>query len=74
MRNALGPGFMPRSMDPVRWLGAAKAMNDHAAVREQPRLAAVQPGGLDRLTAGDTTEAATLAGHLAGCPSLCWPR
>ena len=44
-------------------------MNEHAAVREQLELAAVQPGGLDRLTAGDTTEAAALAGHLAGCPS-----
>jgi Anti-sigma-K factor rskA len=44
-------------------------MIDHADVREQLELAAVQPGGLDRLTAGDTTEAAALAGHLAGCPS-----
>ena len=44
-------------------------MMDHADVREQLELAAVQPGGLDRLTAGDTPEAAALAGHLAGCPS-----
>ena len=44
-------------------------MIDHADVREQLELAAVQPGGLDRLAAGDTTEAAALAGHLAGCPS-----
>lgn len=44
-------------------------MIDHADVREQLELAAVQPGGLDRLAAGDTIEAAALAGHLAGCPS-----
>ncbi len=44
-------------------------MIDHRDVREQLELAAVQPGGLDRLAAGDTTEAAALAGHLAGCPS-----
>ena len=30
-------------------------------------LAAVEPNGLARLTAGDTPEAAALAGHLAGC-------
>jgi hypothetical protein len=42
---------------------------DHSDVREQLELAAVQPGGLDRLAAGDTPEAAALAGHLAGCPS-----
>jgi hypothetical protein len=44
-------------------------MIDHSDVREQLELAAVQPGGLDRLAAGDTSEAAALAGHLAGCPS-----
>ncbi len=44
-------------------------MMDHHDVREALELAAVQPGGLDRLTAGDTPEAAALAGHLAGCPS-----
>ena len=44
-------------------------MIDHDEVREQLELAAVQPGGLDRLAAGDTAEAAALAGHLAGCPS-----
>ena len=42
-------------------------MMDHADVREQLELAAVEPGGLDRIMAGDTTEAAALAGHLAGC-------
>jgi hypothetical protein len=30
--------------------------------------AAVEPGGLDRLMAGDTPTAALVAGHLAGCP------
>ena len=42
---------------------------DHREAREQLELAAVQPGGLDQLAAGDTPEAAALAGHLAGCPS-----
>lgn len=41
---------------------------DHAEARELLELAAVEPGGLDRLMAGDTPEAAALAGHLAGCP------
>jgi hypothetical protein len=42
---------------------------DHADVREQLELAAVDPGGLDRLAAGDTPQAAAIAGHLAGCPA-----
>jgi hypothetical protein len=42
-------------------------MIEHAEARELLELAAVQPGGLDRLAAGDTAESATLAGHLAGC-------
>lgn len=42
---------------------------DHAQVREYLELAAVEPGGLDRLAAGDTAESAAAAGHLAGCPS-----
>ena len=41
---------------------------DHAEAHELLELAAVEPGGLDRLTAGDTPGAAALAGHLAGCP------
>jgi hypothetical protein len=41
----------------------------HAEIRERLELAAVDPGGLDRLAAGDTPEAAAIAGHLAGCPS-----
>lgn len=42
---------------------------DHEDVLEQLELAAVEPGGLERLAAGDTPEAAAVAGHLAGCPS-----
>ena len=42
-------------------------MMEHADVREALEIAAVEPGGLDRLAAGDTTEAALVAGHLAGC-------
>lgn len=41
---------------------------DHAEVLEIVELAAAEPGGLDRLVAGDTLEAASVAGHLAGCP------
>jgi hypothetical protein len=44
-------------------------MMQHADVRERLELAALEPGGLDRLTAGDAPDAALLAGHLAGCPS-----
>jgi hypothetical protein len=40
---------------------------DHAEAREILELAAVEPGGLARLMAGDTPDAAALAGHLAGC-------
>ncbi len=40
---------------------------DHEDVLEQLELAAVEPGGLDRLMAGDTTAAAAIVGHLAGC-------
>jgi hypothetical protein len=41
---------------------------DHAEARELLELGAVEPAGLDRLMAGDTPQAAALAGHLAGCP------
>lgn len=41
---------------------------DHADALEQIEIAAAEPGGLERLMAGDTTEAAFVAGHLAGCP------
>ncbi|MFL5670515.1 MAG: anti-sigma factor family protein [Chloroflexota bacterium] len=42
---------------------------DHDETREQLELAAVEPGGLDRLMAGDTPTAQSVAGHLAGCES-----
>jgi hypothetical protein len=41
---------------------------EHAEARELLEIAAVEPGGFARLVAGDTPEAAALAGHLAGCP------
>ena len=44
-------------------------MSEHGDVREALELAAVEPGGLDRLEAGDTPGAAVVAGHLAGCPA-----
>jgi hypothetical protein len=40
---------------------------EHQEVLERLEFAAVEPGGLERLTAGDTPEAAAVAGHLAGC-------
>ena len=43
----------------------AEALGAHA--RSPPR----NPVGLDRLVAGDTAEAAAIAGHLAGCEILC---
>lgn len=42
---------------------------DHEATRERLELAAAEPGGLDRLMAGDTVPAQAVAAHLAGCPS-----
>lgn len=40
---------------------------DHADARELLETAATEPGGLDRLMAGDTADSSALAGHLAGC-------
>ncbi|HET9455847.1 MAG TPA: anti-sigma factor [Candidatus Limnocylindrales bacterium] len=40
---------------------------EHAEARELLLTAAVEPDGLDRLIAGDTSEAASLAGHLVDC-------
>lgn len=40
---------------------------DHETTREQLELAAVEPGGLERLMAGDTRAAQAVAAHLAGC-------
>ncbi len=42
---------------------------DHDATREQLELAAIEPGGIDRLIAGDTASAQAVAEHLAGCPA-----
>jgi hypothetical protein len=42
---------------------------DHDEIREQLELAAAEPGGIDRLMAGDTPVAAAVASHLAGCPT-----
>jgi len=44
-------------------------VSEHGEVREALELAAVEPGGLDRLEAGDTPASAVIAGHLAGCPA-----
>ena len=41
---------------------------DHSEVRELLEDAAIEPGGLERLMAGDTPTASIVAGHLAGCP------
>jgi hypothetical protein len=40
---------------------------EHAEARELLEIAAVEPGGFERLAAGDTLDAASLAGHIAGC-------
>jgi Anti-sigma-K factor rskA len=42
---------------------------DHNEVLELLQDAAIEPGGLERLMAGDTPAAGAVAGHLAGCPS-----
>jgi hypothetical protein len=42
---------------------------DHDEARALLELAATEPDGFERLAAGDTPEAAALAGHLAGCPA-----
>jgi len=42
---------------------------DHAEALERIELAAAEPDGLERLMAGDTPDAAAVAGHLAGCES-----
>ncbi len=40
----------------------------HDEALEALELAAVEPGGLERLMAGDTAVAGAVAGHVAGCP------
>jgi hypothetical protein len=42
---------------------------DHEEALERIEIAAAEPEGLDRLMAGDTTDSAAVAGHLAGCPA-----
>jgi hypothetical protein len=42
---------------------------EHDEAIAQMESAAAEPGGLDRLMAGDTADARALAAHLAGCPS-----
>jgi len=42
---------------------------DHAETLERIEIAAVEPDGLERLMAGDTSDGAAVAGHLAGCPA-----
>jgi hypothetical protein len=44
-----------------------KETMDHTEVRELLEDAAIEPGGLERLMAGDTPTASIVAGHLAGC-------
>ena len=41
---------------------------DHSEVRDILEDAAIEPGGLERLMAGDTSNAALVASHIAGCP------
>ena len=40
---------------------------DHDEALEHIEIAAAEPGGLERLMAGDTAVAAAVVGHLAGC-------
>ncbi len=40
---------------------------DHDDILERLELAALEPGGLDRLMAGDAADAAATVAHLAGC-------
>jgi len=51
---------------------------DHDDALEELELAAAEPGGIDRLMAGDTAAAQSVAAHLAGCPAcveeLAWLR
>ena len=42
---------------------------DHDETREQLDLAALEPGGIERLMAGDTPMAQAVAAHLVGCPA-----
>src|SRR3954471_24352589 len=53
------------------WVPASRSARmdmDHADALERIEIAAAEPNGLERLMAGDTADAAAVAGHLAGCP------
>src|SRR5438132_548822 len=56
------PGREERTNQPM--MGAM----EHQEVRDILADAAVEPGGLERLMAGDSPTAALVASHLAGCP------
>lgn len=45
----------------------ARPLMDHDSVVETLELAAAEPGGLDRLMAGDTATAVSVTAHLVGC-------
>ena len=56
--------------DPARPMArTGRETMDHDEVLETLEIAAAEPGGLDRLMAGDTPTAIAVAGHLAGCPT-----
>lgn len=44
-------------------------MIDHETIRAAMEVASAEPGGLERLEAGDTAEAALVVGHLIACPT-----
>ena len=56
---------MTSMMGPM--MGQMMEAMDHSEVRELLEDAAIEPGGLERLMAGDTPTASIVAGHLAGC-------
>src|SRR3954463_3889716 len=60
-----------------RWLvpssPSARMDMDHADALERMEIAAAEPDGLERLMAGDTADAAAVAGHLGGCASCQSP-
>ena len=66
------PTIRPSADDAKRRKQTTRPM-DHDQVREQLELAAAEPGGLERLMAGDTAAARAVAAHLAGCPVVRRP-
>ena len=69
LAEELGPGAAPTPIPvPIRRTnGTMMGEMDHSEVRELLEDAAIEPGGLERLMAGDTPTASIVAGHLAGC-------